>query len=77
MDGLLEGLDVALRLLALVLEALVRFAATVLGGFRMFFGVLFGWGHGAFLCSVCDAMSDAKETMHHGGWHCQAWYGAD
>ncbi len=59
----MEGLDVALSLLALVLEALVRLAATAMGGFRVFFGVSFGGGHGALLQTVLLAMHGWKETM--------------
>ena len=49
----MEGLDVALGLPLLALVTLFGIETAPCEGFGVFFGVSFGWGHGAFLRMVC------------------------
>ena len=48
-QGLMDGLDIALGLGALLSEALLDVEATAFVGFGLFFGVSFHWGHGNLL----------------------------
>ena len=63
-EGLLEGLGGVLRLAAVTRKALLRFEAATLPGFRVFFDVSCGGGHGALLASVwvCGDGSLPKRT---------------
>jgi hypothetical protein len=52
MESLLQGLGGILRLATITFEALLRFEAATLSGFRVFFDVSCGGGHGALLAFV-------------------------
>jgi hypothetical protein len=52
MECLLQDLGGVLRLTAVTLQALLRFQATTLAGFGVFFHGSFAWGHGEGLRSV-------------------------
>jgi hypothetical protein len=52
MESLLQDLGGVLRLAAITFKALLRCEAATLSGFRVFFDVSCGGGHGALLASV-------------------------
>ena len=52
-EGLLEGLGGVLRLAAVSLEALVRFAITAPSGFGVFLCISCAWGHGHSFTLLC------------------------
>jgi hypothetical protein len=53
MEGLVEGVDIALGLSLLMLMAFFGVKTAALHRFCVFFGVSFGRGHGVFLRIVC------------------------
>src|SRR6266511_991335 len=69
MESLLHSLGHPLRLRVITIETLLSFEAATSSGFGLFFGVSFGGGHGAFLCSVgalpgevCTSSRDKSHT---------------
>jgi hypothetical protein len=68
----LEGLDGALRVASIVLQALGSFAAAARAGFGVFFSVSFAvWGHGNLLRTVLIALRGMKATMSHSFSDCK------
>ena len=68
-EGLVEGRGGVLRLAVITCEALLRFEAATLSGFRVFFDVSYGGGHRVLLDSVgvCGGCSLPKRTCcEHG-----------
>ena len=53
-EGLVDGIDIALGLALLLLMTLFRMQASAFDGFRVLFDVSLGSGHGAFLHLVCQ-----------------------
>ena len=62
-EGLMQGLDIALGLPLLAFVALFGIETAPFDGFGLFFGVSSGWGHGKLLRTVWSFRLCAKKTM--------------
>jgi hypothetical protein len=76
-EGLVQGVDIALGLTLLVLMAFFRMQATAVDGFGVLFDVSFGSGHGAFLRLVCQLYDFRRKPCPIWGRKGQGFCGAN